>query len=115
MVLSSSITVDGETYKPTIFAIQAQASCAKSLIFVAEARVAVRANNYIWASIASYYSLFHLAISLMFMLPQLIEPRLLTQLVKKRADGADDPTELISHAYLPRFLNRPDFSGDIRV
>jgi hypothetical protein len=83
MALSQSITINGKTYKPTIFAIQAQASFAKSLIFVAEARVAVRADNYIWATIASYYSLFHLAISLMFMCPQLIEPTVLTRLGQK--------------------------------
>ena len=53
MALSRSITIDGKTNKPTIFAVQAQASYAKSLIFVAEARVAVRTNNYIWAAIAS--------------------------------------------------------------
>ncbi len=111
MALSRSITIDGKTNKPTIFAVQAQASYAKSLIFVAEARVAVRTNNYIWAAIASYYSLFHLAISLMFMSPQLIEPTLLTRLVKKRAGGTDDPTDLISHRYLPRFLSDCESHG----
>jgi len=45
MALSRSITIDGKTNKPTIFAVQAQASYAKSLIFVAEARVAVRTNK----------------------------------------------------------------------
>jgi len=109
--ISHSIAIDGKTYKPTIFAIQAQASYAKSIIFLAEARVAIRANNYIWAAIASYYSLFHLANSLMFMSPQLIEPRLLARLVKKRADGTDDPTSLIPHSYLPRFLSDCELHG----
>ena len=111
MACSQLITINGKTYKPTIFTIQAEASFAKSLIFVSEARIAIRTENFIWAAIASYYSLFHLAIFLMFACPQLIEPKLLTRLVQRRAGGTDDPTNLITHRYLPKFLSECESHG----
>lgn len=110
-MLDENIRIDGTMYRPTIFAIQAQAAYAKSLIFLAEARVAVRSHQYIWAAIASYYSLFHLSVSLMFMVPQLIEPKLLARLVKERAQGAHDPTSSIAHRYLPPFLTNCELTG----
>ena len=105
------IEVNGKSYQVTIFAIQAQAAYAKSLIFAAEALVAIKSSQYIWAAIASYYSLFHLSISLMYVLPRLIEPKLLASLVTGRAEGTEDPTRLIPHKYLPRFLANCESMG----
>lgn len=105
------IEIGGKSYRVTVFAIQAQAAYAKSLVFAAEASVAVRGSQYIWAAVASYYSFFHLSIFLMFTLPKLIKPNLLARLVTGRARGAEDPTRLISHEYLPRFLADCELRG----
>jgi hypothetical protein len=112
MALGDSFTVDGKLYKPTIFYIQAQAAYAKSLIFIAEARVAVRAHNFIWAAIASYYSLFHLTNFLMFACPQLVDLKLMRTFLKTLgSSGAEDPTNQIQHRVLSDFLKECEVHG----
>jgi len=111
MPSNSPLTIDGQTHKATIFAIQAQASYTKSLVFAAEARVALADRNCLWAAIASYYSLFHLSIAVIYLAPHLVEPALLAQLVRKRCAGLEDPTTLISHRQLPKFLSACEASG----
>lgn len=105
------IKVDGQEYKESIFLIQAQAAYAKAVAFRAEATVAIATRTEIWAAVAGYYSLFHLSIALMFILPEFVDPPLLRKLVEGRGRGARDPTDRIKHAALPRFLESCEQNG----
>ena len=112
MTLPSNMTdATGNTYKASIFWPQAQVSFAKAIIFAAEARISVKASQYIWASISSYYSLFHLTISMMFMVPTLIKQDKLTTLITTLQQGASDPTYLIHHRELSDFLKGCELNG----
>ena len=111
MQISIMKDASGKTYKTSLFWPQAQASYAKSVIFAAEAKIAIKAGQYIWASISSYYSLFHLTIALMFMVPMLVEQEKLTKMITARKQGASDPTYLIKHSELPGFLKQCEFRG----
>lgn len=111
MTLPEQISVGNKTYSTSIFVIQAQASCAKGIVFAAEADVAITNSQYIWAAIANYYALFHLASRLMLLVPTLVEPALLERLIKKRTDGTSDPTSEIRHSDIPMFLKRCEASG----
>jgi hypothetical protein len=75
-------------------------------VFAAEARIAFRQHELIWAAIAAYYSLFHFSLVLVFVLPEEIEPKTFLRLVDKRKGGMSDPTQVIAHRYIPRFLGR---------
>lgn len=109
--LSNLIDSSGKEYKASIFWPQAQAAYAKAIIFIAEARIAIKSYEYIWAAIALYYSLFHLTISLMFMVPKLIKQEKLSRLLTSRHEGTSDPTYLITHSELPEFLKRCESKG----
>jgi hypothetical protein len=65
-------------------------------VFAAEARIAFRQHELIWAAIAAYYSLFHFSLVLVFILPEEIEPKTFLRLVDKRKGGMSDPTEVIA-------------------
>jgi hypothetical protein len=101
----------GKEYRGTIFTPQAQAAFAKAIIFAAEAKVANKSRHFIWAAIACYYSLFHLTISLMFMVPRLIDQKKLLKLINDRQEGASDPTVLIQYWELDGFLRNCESRG----
>jgi hypothetical protein len=101
----------GNIYKASLFWPQAQVSFAKAIIFAAEARISLKAGQYIWASISSYYSLFHLTISIMFMVPTLIKQDDLTRLITTLRQGASDPTYLIKHSDVSDFLKVCESDG----
>jgi hypothetical protein len=109
--LSELRDAGGKEYKASIFGAQAQAALAKAIIFAAEASVANKSGQLIWASIASYYALFHLTISLMFMVPKLIEQQELVKLVNARQQGASDPTYLVKYRDLGDFLRNAESRG----
>lgn len=102
--MTDEMTVGGKTYKTSIFWIQAQASYAKALVFLAEATVAQQNKNYIWASVSLYYSLFHLSLALVFICPHRVKPSLFEKLLERRRGGAADPTRVIRHGDIPEFL-----------
>ena len=108
--LSELKDASGEEYRASIFAIQASAAFVKAIIFTAEARVANKSRQFIWAAIASYYSLFHLTISLMFAAPKLIKQQKLNKLITDYEKGAD-PTYLITHRELEDFLRNCESQG----
>lgn len=108
---SDVIEIDGYFYEERLFLPQAQASYAKSLIFSAEAQVACETTELIWASIASYYALFHLGLSLMLLLPGQLGCPLLRKLLKSWQGGSSDPTPVIRHGDIPGFLQRCEADG----
>jgi hypothetical protein len=60
--MGNLIDSSGKAYKASIFWPQALVSYAKAVIFAAESRISIKSHEYIWAAIASYYSLFHLTL-----------------------------------------------------
>ena len=87
----------GNAYKASVFFAQAQAAYAKSIIFAAEARCAIKKDQYLWAAVSAYYSLFHFTISLMYILPIYVRQDLLNKLLAFHLRGAADPTREIKH------------------
>lgn len=101
----------GNLYKETIFWINVESEFAKWIIFAAEARIALRSKQLVWAAISGYYSLFHFSIMLMFMLPTYLEQRKLTDLIEASQGGAADPMWLIKHKEIPKFLVNCESKG----
>jgi hypothetical protein len=102
---------EGKIHKESIFWPQADAEYAKAIIFTAEAQVAAQCGQYMWGAIAGYYSLFHLTIALMYILPKFIKQDKLTELITDRKDGTTDPTTCIKHRDLPPFLAFCELKG----
>ncbi len=98
------LEIEGQYYNEGLFLLQAQAAYAKSIVYSAEAVVGLRAQEYIWTTIAAYYALFHVSIALMFLLPRELKGGLRDRLTKAWSGGLDDPTSLIPHRCVPKFL-----------
>ncbi|MBI4573462.1 MAG: hypothetical protein HY713_09300 [candidate division NC10 bacterium] len=107
-----TLEIAGQYYNAGLFCLQARAAYAKSIVYSAEAVVALRAQEYIWTAIAAYYALFHLSIALMFLLPQELEKNRRGRLAQAWSGGSEDPTEkLIPHWYVPMFLEACEAKG----
>ncbi len=98
------IQVEGQHYNESLFLLNAQIAYCKSVIYSAEASVAVGSRELIWAAIAAYYALFHLSVVLIYLLPSKIGEDWRRRLVLEWAEGSNDPTRLIQHKDVPGFL-----------
>lgn len=88
------------------FYFNAAASLAKTVAFRSLAIQLLRVNERISAVVSAYYSLFHLAITLIYLCPDKIDIVLLDKLRAKRGGGAIDPSNLITHKSALEFVQR---------
>ena len=77
---------------------------AKAVAFRSLAIQALKEDERISATISAYYSLFHLAITLVYLCPDKLKPSLLIYLRDKRGEGKLDPSKDISHADALEFV-----------
>ena len=73
------------------------ASLAKAVAFRSLASEALKANERISATVCAYYSLLHLAITLIYLCPDKLSPPLRNKLRAERQQGGIDPSSSISH------------------
>lgn len=73
------------------------ASLAKAVAFRSLASEALKANERISATVCAYYSLLHLAITLIYLCPDKLSPPLRNKLRAERQQGEVDPSSSISH------------------
>jgi hypothetical protein len=83
---------------------EASVSVAKTSVFLATAEDSLAKKDMISAAISSYYCLFHLSLSLMWMFPEDVPPTIQEQLIKIRDAGGALPTDDISHKSVENFL-----------
>lgn len=86
------------------FWVEAQVSIAKSAVFIGAAEAEVNNGDLIPASISAYYALFHLSLSLMWLLPESLPPALYQNLIEIRDAGKELPNKITSHKKTEDFL-----------
>lgn len=86
------------------FGYNALASLAKAIAFRSLALQALKTNERISATVCAYYSLLHLAITLIYFCPQYVDTVLLDKLRAKRGTGEIDPSNIISHKSAIEFV-----------
>lgn len=86
------------------FGYNAIASLAKAVAFRSLAIQSLKANERISATVSAYYSLLHLAITLIYLCPDKIKTSLRDKLRAKRGQGETDPSYLIKHEYALEFV-----------
>jgi hypothetical protein len=86
------------------FGYNALGSLAKAVVFRSLAIQSLRANERISATVSAYYSLLHLAITLIYLCPDKIDASLRDKLRAKRGQGEIDPSYLISHNAALEFI-----------
>jgi hypothetical protein len=103
--------VDQDEQDTSTFAYNAFASLAKAVAFRSIAIQSLKANERISATVSAYYSLLHLAITLIYLCPDKVEVTLRDRLRAERGQGAIDPSSLISHNSALKFIQRCIQSG----
>jgi len=88
----------------TRFWVEAQVSIAKSAVLLATAQEETERGELASASVNAYYSLYHLSLSLMWLLPESIHPSLHQALIAIRDSGDELPNKMISHKKAEDFL-----------
>jgi hypothetical protein len=86
------------------FAYNAMASSAKAVAFRSLAIQALKTNERINATVCAYYSLLHLAITLIYLCSDKIEAGLRNKIRAKRGQGGTDPSKLILHDSALKFV-----------
>jgi uncharacterized protein (UPF0332 family) len=86
------------------FWVEAQVSIAKSTVFLATAEKELEAGDLMPASVSAYYSLFHLSLALMWLLPESMPPSRHRDLIEIRDTGNELPNKLTSHKQAEAFL-----------
>lgn len=86
------------------FWVEAQVSIAKSAVLLATAEKELEAGDLMPASVSAYYSLFHLSLALMWLLPESMPPSLHEALIEIRDTGMELPNKLTSHKKAEDFL-----------
>ena len=87
------------------FFVETPVSLAKSAVFFASAEIEMQYNNFTMAIISAYYSLFHLGLTLMWMLPQYMPEDLHRNLIEIRDRGEELPDKSIKHKDIKNFLS----------
>jgi hypothetical protein len=82
------------------------ASLAKSIIFRSIANQSQKNNDLISATISGYYSLLHMAISLMYFCHKILFPEQRNKLMKIIDTEGCDPTETIKHEHAINFIKQ---------
>jgi hypothetical protein len=86
------------------FWVEAQVSITKSAVLLATAEKELESGDLIPASVSAYYSLFHLSLALMWLLPESMPPSLHAALIATRDAGMELPNKLTSHKKAEDFL-----------
>jgi hypothetical protein len=95
------------------FWVEAKVSIAKSAVFLGCGEADLDRGDLMSASINAYYSLFHLSLTLMWLLPGSMPQSLHEDLIKVRDAGEELPNKITSHKKAENFLragqvNLPD-------
>jgi len=102
---ASNVTspIFGEDYVNPLFNF-GEVGLAKSIIFRSIARSSLIEKDYIPAVITGYYSLFHLALGLIYFFPHYVHNNKINEKLKKIADEGTDESGNISHKEVLKFL-----------
>lgn len=100
-----NVPLNANVIDRTQFSVLAEVSIAKSAVMLASAEDDLGAGNLIPCAVNAYYTLFHLAISVMWLLPERMPSSLHLSVSEIEADGMDlpDRTE-ITHTAVQKFF-----------
>jgi hypothetical protein len=88
----------------TQFFVQAQVSIAKSAVMLASAEIDFSGDNLIPCAVNAYYSFFHLAMAVMWLLPERMPASLYRTVSDIEASGMDLPSKKIPHGAVEDFF-----------
>lgn len=86
------------------FWVEAQVAIAKSAVLLATAREETERGDLASSAVNAYYSLFHLSLALMWLLPESMPPSLHQGLIEIRDSGNELPSTMTSHKKAEDFL-----------
>ena len=86
------------------FWVEARVATAKTAALIALAEADVARGDYAEAAVNAYYSLFHLGLSLLWLMPESMPEKLHHALIETRDTGKELPNKQISHKAVEDFL-----------
>jgi hypothetical protein len=103
--MGEPFVLDGQEVDDNVLCYWSIASISRALRLNAEAQHQKSASH-VLASVAGYYSLFHLGIFLLLSAPHLIEPALRRDIGTALKKGGQDPSRVVTHTQLCKFLDK---------
>jgi hypothetical protein len=104
MVVKDSFRFDGKDVEDNILFYWSIVAISRALRFSSEAQHK-QESSYVLASVAAYYSIFHLGMFLLYSAPHLMPSRLRSEIKKELSEGSEDPRKAVRHVDVERFLN----------
>ena len=103
MAVKESFRLDGKDVEDNVLFVWSIVAISRALRFSSEARHK-QASSYVLASMAAYYSIFHLGMFLLYSAPHLMPSRLRSEIKKEMNEGSEDPRKAVRHIDVERFL-----------
>jgi hypothetical protein len=94
----------GEEVEDTVLFFWSTVSISRALRFNAEAQHQ-RATSCVMATVAAYYSMFHLGMFLLYSAPHIMDSALRAKIDNALSDGGQDPRRAVSHSAVSKFLH----------
>jgi hypothetical protein len=108
--MSERFRFKGEEVEDTVLFYWSIVSISRALRFSAEAQYQ-RATSYAMATVAAYYSLFHLGMFLLYSAPHIIDSALRAKINTALSNGNRDPRRAVSHNAVSKFLEACQLHG----
>jgi hypothetical protein len=94
----------GEEVEDTVLFYWSSVSISRALRFNAEAKLQ-RTTSCVMATVAAYYSMFHLGMFLLYSAPHIMNSALRARIDNALSDGGQDPRRVVSHSAVSKFLH----------
>lgn len=103
MELRESFRLDGKEVEDNVLFFWSIVAISRALRFSSEAQHK-QGSSYVLASVAAYYSMFHLGMFLLYSAPHLMPSKLRREVNRALSDGSKDPREAVRHGDVEKFL-----------
>ena len=101
---------NGEEVDDSVLFFWSIISISRALRFNAEAQHK-SATSYVLATVAAYYSMFHLGMFLLYSAPHIMNSALRAKINKALSNGSKDPRRAVSHSAVCKFLEACQLHG----
>lgn len=104
-MLRERFRLDGKEVEDNVLLYWSVVAISRALRFSSEAQHKLD-SSYVLASVAAYYSMFHLGMFLLYSTPHLMPAKLRRDVNHALSNGSKDPREAVRHGDVEKFLRK---------